>query len=119
MIVCKFLRKCFTDFYDEAADILAKVTGWDYTGSELRATGERIHTLKKMFNIREGWRPEDDWLPGRLLHEPLTTGAGAGVALPPAELREMILGYYAARQWDASGLVPARKLDALGIPHSA
>ena len=119
MIVCKFLRKCFTDFYDEAADILAKVTGWDYTGAELRATGERIHTLKKIFNIREGWRPQDDWLPERLLNEPLTTGVGAGVALPPSELREMILGYYEARQWDQNGLVPAQKLDALGIPHPA
>ena len=119
MIVCKFLRKCFTDFYAEAADILAKVTGWDYTGAELRATGERIHTLKKIFNIREGWRPEDDWLPERLLNEPLTTGVGAGVALSPPELRQMILGYYEARQWDESGFVPARKLDALGLAHPA
>jgi len=31
----------------------------------------------------------------------------------------MILGYYEARQWDENGLVPARKLDALGIPHPA
>jgi aldehyde:ferredoxin oxidoreductase len=119
MIVCKFLRKCFSSFYDEAAEILANVTGWDYTGAELRATGERIHTLKKIFNVREGWRPEDDWLPDRLLNEPLTTGVGAGVALPPAELRQMILGYYQARGWDESGFVPARKLDALGLPHPA
>src|SRR5882724_9079780 len=27
LIVCKFLRKCFTDFYTEAAEILARVTG--------------------------------------------------------------------------------------------
>ena len=31
LIVCKFLRRCFDDFYGEAADLLAKVTGWDYT----------------------------------------------------------------------------------------
>jgi aldehyde:ferredoxin oxidoreductase len=119
MIVCKFLRKCFTDFYAEAADVLTRVTGWDYTAADLRATGERIHTLKKMFNIREGWRSEDDWLPERLLNEPLTTGVAAGVALSPAELREMILGYYEARQWDDRGFVPAPKLDALGLAHPA
>ena len=39
LIVCKFLRKCFTDFYAEAAEMLAGVTGWDYTGAELRARG--------------------------------------------------------------------------------
>ena len=42
LIVCKFLRKCFTDFYAEAAEILAHVTGWDYTAAELRA-GRRAH----------------------------------------------------------------------------
>src|SRR5256885_7497417 len=63
LIVCKFLRKCFTDFYTEAAGILARVTGWEYTGAEMRRAGERIHTLKKLFNIREGWRPDSDWLP--------------------------------------------------------
>ena len=83
LIVCKFLRKCFTDFYAEAAEMLAEVTGWDYTGAELRRVGERIHTLKKLFNIRERWQPEDDWLPERLLSEALPTGVAAGVGLSP------------------------------------
>jgi aldehyde:ferredoxin oxidoreductase len=115
LIVCKFLRKCFTDFYSEAAEMLAAVTGWDYTGDELRRTGERIHTLKKLFNIREGWQPEDDWLPERLLSEALPTGAAAGVGLSRAELREMVGGYYAARQWDEQGFVPEGKIQELGI----
>jgi aldehyde:ferredoxin oxidoreductase len=54
MIICKFLRKCFTDFYSEGAELLSKVTGWDCSGTELRRIGERIHTLKKLFNMREG-----------------------------------------------------------------
>jgi aldehyde:ferredoxin oxidoreductase len=115
LIICKFLRKCFHDFYPEAAEILSRVTGWDCTGTELRRAGERIHTLKKQFNVREGWQPGDDWLPGRLLDEPLTTGAARGAGLSGAELREMIRGYYAARGWDENGFVPARKLDELGI----
>ena len=115
LIVCKFLRKCFTDFYSEAAAVLAGVTGWACTDLELRRTGERINTLKKLFNIREQWQPEDDWLPARLLKEPLATGAARGVGLETAELREMIGGYYAARGWDAAGFVPQDKVDALGI----
>ena len=83
LIVCKFLRKCFTDFYTEAAEILCAVTGWAYTPAELRRTGERIHTLKKLFNIRERWQPEDDWLPERLLSETLPTGVATGVGLSP------------------------------------
>jgi aldehyde:ferredoxin oxidoreductase len=66
MIVCKFSRKCFTDFYSEGGELLSKVTGWNCSGTELRRIGERIHTLKKLFNMREGWRSQDDWLPERL-----------------------------------------------------
>ena len=115
LIICKFLRKCFTDFYGEAADLLSKVTGWSYSEEELRRTGERIHTLKKLFNIREGWTPSDDWLPPRLLNEALPTGVAEGVRLSPGELREMLQSYYNARGWDESGFIPENKLKELGI----
>jgi aldehyde:ferredoxin oxidoreductase len=118
LIVCKFLRKCFTDFYREAAEILSSVTGWNYTDNELRATGERIHTLRKLFNIREGWQPDDDWLPERLLTEPLVAGPAPGAALYPAELRQMISAYYEARQWDERGYIPKHKLEELKITAS-
>ncbi len=119
LIVCKFLRKCFTDFYSEAAEILARVTGWDYTSAEVRLTGERIHTLKKLFNIREGWQPESDWLPERLLSECLPTGVARGVGLSRDELRGMVRGYYEARQWDDNGFVPEQKLEQLEITMAA
>jgi aldehyde:ferredoxin oxidoreductase len=115
LIVCKFLRKCFTDFYTEAAQALSAVTGWDCGGDELRRTGERIHTLKKLYNVRESWQPADDWLPRRLLEEPLHSGVAEGTALSAAELREMVQGYYHARGWDENGFVPDRKLAELGI----
>ena len=119
LIVCKFLRKCFSDFYQEAAEVLSKVTGWDYTGAELKRTGERIHTAKKLFNVREGWQPEDDWLPQRLLSETLPTGVGAGVGLSPEELRQMIQSYYRARGWDDRGYIPESRLAELNLPQVA
>src|SRR5262245_21354301 len=115
MIICKFLRKCFTDFYGEAAELLNKVTGWEFSAGELRRVGERIHTLKKLFNIREGWRTEDDWLPPRLLADALPTGVGRGTSLTPAELNEMIQSYYQARGWDNRGFVLAENLRELGL----
>jgi aldehyde:ferredoxin oxidoreductase len=116
LIVCKFLRKCFTDFYREGADLVSKVTGWDYLGAELRHTGERIHNLKKLFNQREGWRCDDDWLPERVLSETLPTGIAQGVGLSADELREMIQQYYRERGWDEKGNIPAEKLRKLGLP---
>jgi aldehyde:ferredoxin oxidoreductase len=115
LIICKFLRKCFTDFYGEAANLLNKVTGWDCSDRELRRIGERIQVSKRLFNQREGWRPEDDWLPPRLLTEALPTGVAQGVALTAAELREMIGGYYRARGLDENGFVPVKKLSELEI----
>src|SRR5437762_14323956 len=93
LVICKFLRKCFTDFYGEAAELLNRVTGCDCSASELRQVGERIQIFKRLFNQREGWQPKDDWLPPRLLSEALPTGVAQGVALTAAELKEMICGY--------------------------
>lgn len=115
LIICKFLRNCFTDFYAEAAELFSKVTGWPSSSMELRRIGERIHTLKKLFNIREGWQPEDDWLPARVLDETLPTGVVQGVGLTAGELREMIQAYYQAREWDENGFIPEKKLKELGI----
>jgi aldehyde:ferredoxin oxidoreductase len=106
LIICKFLRKCFSDFYGEAAELLSGVTGWDYSAPELRKAGERINAMKRLFNQREGWQPKDDWLPPRLLSEALPTGVAQGVALTADELKEMIGGYYQARGLDENGFVP-------------
>jgi aldehyde:ferredoxin oxidoreductase len=103
LILCKFLRGVFTEPFDEWAGLLSAVTGWDTDGAELRRTARRIVMAKRVFNIREGWRPQDDWLPGRLLSEPLATGSGRVASLTPGRLRAMIDGYYAARGLDGEG----------------
>ena len=68
----------FTEPFAEWAALLSAVTGWDVDGAELRATARRIVLAKRVFNIREGWQPGDDWLPERLLAEPLQLGSGPG-----------------------------------------
>jgi len=103
LILCKFLRGVFTEPFDEWAALLSSVTGWDTDGPELRQTARRIILAKRAFNIREGWQPEDDWLPERLLSEPITVASGRVAALTPGRLRGMIDGYYAARGLDSEG----------------
>jgi aldehyde:ferredoxin oxidoreductase len=103
LILCKFLRGVFTEPFSEWAALLSAVTGWDTDGPELRQTARRIVLAKRVFNIREGWRPQDDWLPERLLTEPLQTGSGRAAVLTPSRLRAMISGYYAERGLDAGG----------------
>ena len=103
MILCSFLRKVFDDPWTEWAQLISLVTGWDTDADELRATAQRIVLAKRAYNLREGWVPEDDWLPERFLSTTLTLGSGRTAALTPETLRAMISGYYAARGLDASG----------------
>ncbi len=104
LIFCKFLRGVFTDPWREWAELLEKVTGWDVDAEELRATARRIVLAKRMFNLREGWKPADDWLPDRFLSEPLELSSGRSAALSPERLRSMIDAYYEERGLDAAGL---------------
>jgi aldehyde:ferredoxin oxidoreductase len=115
LVLCKFLRGCFADFYAETGAMYDAVTGFDVGPEELRRAGERITNLKKAFNIREGWRREDDTLPARILTDPLPDGAAQGVGLSRAELDLMIDGYYRARGWTPDGLIPQAKLRELGL----
>ena len=103
LILCKFLRGVFAEPFDEWAALLSAVTGWDVDGAELRRTARRIVMAKRVFNIREGWLPADDWLPERLLSEPLRIGSGRVATLTPERLKAMIDGYYAARGLDGQG----------------
>jgi len=115
LVLCKFLRNCFDDFNEDVARIYTMTTGIEITPDELAAVGERVCNLKKAFNIREGWKREDDWLPGRVFDDPIPSGPGKGVHLTPDELNYLIDDYYQARGWTAEGLIPAQKLIELDL----
>jgi len=107
MVLCSFLRGVFDEPFAEWAVLLSLVTGWDVDADELRTTARRIVLAKRAYNLREGWRPEDDWLPERFLATELTLASGRTASLTPERLRAMILGYYAARGLDESGRPPS------------
>jgi aldehyde:ferredoxin oxidoreductase len=97
LILCKFLRGVFQDFYVEAAEILRSVTGWDVTDSELRDTARRIVSTKRQFNLLAGWTPEEDTLPERFLKTPLPNDPVA--VLSRERLAELVGEYHRQRGW--------------------
>lgn len=115
LILCKFLRGVFEDFYAESAELLAAVTGWDLDAAELRVVARRVVALRKAFNIREGWKPADDALPERFLRETLREGASAGAHMPRERLQAMIRSYNLARGWSEEGYLPEAALRDLGL----
>jgi len=109
--ICPQARRYFRDFPAEAARLYALATGVPIEPAELCEAGERINNLHRFFNIREGWKQPDDWLPPRLFKDPVESGA----VVSEKDLKAAIDGYYRQRGWTAEGLVPAEKLKALGM----
>ena len=119
--LCKFIRRCFTGKADRAgawpaiAQLINATTGWNFRYEDIDLIGERAHTIKKAFNIREGWTRKDDHLPWRVQHEPMKTGPSAGHVVSEEELEYMKDLYYEAKGWTKEGLIPKEKLIALGM----
>jgi len=101
LILCKFLRGVFEDFFAESAQMLRLVTGWDVTAEELREDAKRIVVAKKRFNILAGWTPAEDTLPERMLRQPLPDDAKA--QLSPERLQTLVIAYNEARGWSPEG----------------
>lgn len=117
LILCKFLRGVFTDFYAEAAEMLRLVTGADVTAEELHETSHRIVSAKKLFNIRAGWTPAEDILPARFLSQSLSDDPTA--RLTADQLRAGIRAYNLARGWTAEGWVGSDLLTRLQLTEFA
>jgi len=97
LVLCKFLRGVFDDFYGEAAGMLHLITGWDATADELRETARRIVQTKRQFNLLAGWTPEEDTLPDRFLESALDGDAAA--TLSREQLGALVTEYHRQRGW--------------------
>jgi aldehyde:ferredoxin oxidoreductase len=103
LILCKFLRGALEDFHADCAELLSAVVGHPFSEAEVRLIARRVVELRKAYNVREGWQPEDDTLPGRFLDEALATGPARGARLPRARLASMIRSYNLERGWSEEG----------------
>lgn len=107
LILCKFLRGIFVDFFAESAEVLRLVTGWDITADELRTTARRIIATKKRFNIMAGWTPAEDTLPLRLLQQAVPEDPKSQIS--PQRLAALVQAYNLGRGWTSEGWLPAEK----------
>jgi aldehyde:ferredoxin oxidoreductase len=115
LILCKFLRGVFADPMAEWSGLLNTVTGWDTDAEELATTARRIVMAKRMFNVREGWTRDEDWLPERFLSESLELDSGRAATLTPSTLGAMISSYYRGRGLDPAGLPTSDELGSLEL----
>ncbi|APX97022.1 aldehyde ferredoxin oxidoreductase family protein [Natronorubrum daqingense] len=102
---------------DDGAEWLAAV-GYDLEPEDLARVGERVWTLVRLFNIREGFTRADDELPSPLT-EPFEDDSSAESAVDRASFDSLLEHYYAQREWDRQGR-PTRdllhRLDLADVP---
>ncbi|MFB6108518.1 MAG: aldehyde ferredoxin oxidoreductase family protein [Haloplanus sp.] len=102
-----------TMWHDLGAEWLSAL-GLAYDREELATLGERVWTLVRLFNAREGFDREADELPA-LFEEPLPDGPAAGRTVDRESFERMLDAYYAARGWSANGLPTPEAVDRLGL----
>jgi aldehyde:ferredoxin oxidoreductase len=96
---------------DQVVKAVRAVTGWDTNAWELWKAAERLVTMARAFNVRQGFTPADDRLPPRMA-EPL----GPGAPIDPAAVEAALPLYYEMMGWDpVTGVPRAAKLYELDI----
>lgn len=86
---------------------LNAVTGWDYSQDELSKAGERIATLRHVFNLRESINPLKWSVHPRIIGKtPFESGPLAGVT---ADIEAQVYWNLGALDWDRLTTKPSQK----------
>lgn len=108
--ICQFPPWRFAEY----VELLNAVTGWGASMHELVLAAQRTLNLARLFNLREGFKASDDWLPDRFF-EPQTSGTLSKTAVDKAELSAAIKGYYGMMGWSEEGVPRLETLWSLDI----
>jgi aldehyde:ferredoxin oxidoreductase len=110
LVICAFAGWSLgLDFY---ARFLKAITGIEYDIATLTEIGERIYTIERLFNLREGLSKKDDSLPPRFLNTPLKYGNSKDHIVP---LDVMLEQYYYVREWNENGIPKTKLIQRLNI----
>ena len=113
MVLCRFGRTIYD--WDMLTKIYNTITGLNISVEELKKAGERIITLTRLFNVREGFTRKDDTLPARFFKEPLENGPAKGQIVSREGFEKLLNEYYKLRGWDNQGNPLPEKLSELKI----
>ena len=116
LIVCKNAKGTLYNELADMAKLYALVTGYEMTPEELSAAGERIITLARLINLREGLSRKDDTLPWKVMNQPIPDdGPAKGAMVTQDELDLLLDDYYQSRGWTLDGIPTKSQLNKLGM----
>ncbi len=100
---------------EDVPKIVNAATGWDLSLEDLLKIGERAVTLARLFNLREGFTPQDDRLPDRVFM-PSESGALAGLHVEHNEFDRALRDLYKLKDWNwETGIPSAQRLNDLEL----
>jgi aldehyde:ferredoxin oxidoreductase len=112
-VMCSFIGGALD--FQQLTNLLITVTGWDTSPIEQLRVAERVLTMDRLFNIRQGLTAADDVLPQRFF-EPKANGALSKTSLDPEKMKQARSYYYTIMGWDPETGIPLPgKLNELGI----
>jgi aldehyde:ferredoxin oxidoreductase len=115
-IICKNARGTLYKELSDMADLYTAVTGYEMSPQDLSIAAERINTIARLINIREGLSREDDTLPWKVMNEPIPDdGPVKGAVVTQDELDTLLDDYYQSRGWTLEGIPTSAKLKQLGM----
>ncbi|MBI2830498.1 MAG: aldehyde ferredoxin oxidoreductase family protein [Chloroflexi bacterium] len=111
LVICRFLPYS----HQQLVDITAATTGWNTGLVELMKIADRVLTVARLYNIREGFTAEDDKLPERFF-QPKTDGVLSNKGLDRDKYEKAKSYYYTLMGWDSQTGVPLpEKVEELEI----
>jgi aldehyde:ferredoxin oxidoreductase len=115
-IICKNAKGTLYKEVEDLAKIYNTVTGQEVSVDDLKLAGERIETLARLINIREGLTRKDDTLPWKVMNQPIKDDSPVkGSVVTQEELDLMLDDYYTSRGWSLKGVPTQEKLQQLGL----
>jgi len=109
LALCRFSRDVFP--WEILVKYFELLMGIETNEVELKRIGERIITLARAFNVREGISRKDDILPERFFKESLPDGP----ALKKDKFNKMLDEYYDLMGWDRNGIPTEQRLAEIGL----
>ncbi len=119
LVICGFPTTFGWMVPETCARLLSAATGIEEFSdvNQLIKAGERIYTIERAFNVREGFARKDDYAPERFIKEPIPNGPCKGQVF---ENDVLLDDYYQARGWDVKTGIPTKeKMEELGLKSAA
>jgi len=111
LVLCVFMPDGGGLSFTSILNIFNSITGWDWDIQEAMMCGERIFTLQRLINLRDGYTKKDDILPPKM-YVPAKKGFRTG-KIPP--VNDLLNEYYELRGWDKEGRPTKEKLEKLSL----